>query len=191
MELNGVVAAAVLLVRIYNNYGVPAQDMQNARTQAAAILQDAGIDVTWIDCWDKDKEPADVSPRCRQPLGPNEIVLRIQAAGPAAGTRYVSMGFSLVNASSPDKPVLSTVYGDMVTSVAREAGTDTRRLLGCAIAHEIGHLLLNNPRHAEAGLMRATWSHTELRRNAAPDWMFLDDEAQIMRAALANRSAKR
>lgn len=86
-------------------------------------------------------------------------------------------------------PYLATVYADLVTGVARGAGIDARELLGRAIAHEIGHLLLGTNQHASAGLMRAVWSRVELRRDKATDWHFLDSEAGSMRAAIAVRKA--
>ena len=66
-----------------------------------------------------------------------------------------------------------------------------RELLGRAIAHEIGHLLLDTNQHASTGLMRATWSRSELRRDKPADWHFLGDEADTMRTALATRQAAR
>jgi hypothetical protein len=78
-------------------------------------------------------------------------------------SRFVSMGFSLVGTPGA-APFLATVYVDRAESVARGAGIDPRRVLGLAIAHEIGHVLLNSNSHAPSGLMRADWSRTELRR---------------------------
>ena len=49
-----------LVVRTYNNFGVAADDLQIAREEAGAILRDAGIDVIWMDCWFRDREPAGV-----------------------------------------------------------------------------------------------------------------------------------
>ena len=96
------------------------------------------------------------------------------------------MGFSLVN-SRNGVAHLSTVYSDQVASVSRRAGVDARVVLGRAIAHEIGHLLLDSNQHAKAGLMREIWSQSELRRNNPADWSFQDEEARIMRAAVSSR----
>lgn len=182
----GVTSAQSVTVRSYNNFGVPAADLQAARTLADAIFRDAGIEVTWMDCWFRDREPAEASPRCRQPRGGTDIILRLQAGRPSAGTKFVSMGFTLVG-SGQDAAYLSTVFADLVQPVARGAASDPRRVLGLAIAHEIGHALLNSKSHAAAGLMRAGWSRSELQRNNPADWRFLDKEAEAMRAAVATR----
>jgi hypothetical protein len=98
------------------------------------------------------------------------------------------MGFSLVG--TPDAaPFLSTVYVDRAESVARVAAIDPRRVLGLAIAHEIGHVLLNSNTHAQSGLMRAHWTRQELRRKDADAWHFLETEAEQVRSAALTRSA--
>jgi hypothetical protein len=59
--------------------------------------------------------------------------------------------------------------------------------LGYAVAHEIGHLLLNSPRHSTAGLMRELWSSSEIQAGRTADWVFLSEEAETMRRAIAAR----
>ena len=96
------------------------------------------------------------------------------------------MGFSLV-ATPGATPFLATVYVDRAESVARGAGIDPRRVLGLAMAHEIGHVLLNSNSHAPSGLMRADWSRTELRRQDAAAWSFLETEAAQVRVTALER----
>jgi len=179
-----------ITIRSFNSFGVTEDDLRPARELAKAVLRDAGVEITWVDCWFRDREPVDASPRCRQPVNRNELVLRLMASDPGARTRFVALGFSLVRAAR-DPAFLMSVFVDRVQSVARSAGIDQRRLLGLAIAHEIGHLLLDSNNHATAGLMRADWSRTDLRRNAASDWRFLEAEAATMRKAMAARESGR
>jgi hypothetical protein len=113
-------------------------------------------------------------------------VLRLQKTAGANGSKFVSMGFSLVETAGAT-PFLSTVFVDRVQSVARGAGIDARRVLGLAMAHEVGHVLLNNNMHAAHGLMRADWSRNELRRKDAAAWHFLETEAAHLRAAALQR----
>ena len=96
------------------------------------------------------------------------------------------MGFSLVGTPGA-VPFLATVYADRVASVARGAGIDSRRVLGLAIAHEIGHVLLNSNTHAVSGLMRADWSRNDLRRADPAAWYFLEPESADIRAAASAR----
>lgn len=176
---------ATLVVRTYNNYGVSNEDLRAARTHADEIFKDAGIEISWKDCWYRDKEATDAS-QCRQPLGTEDVILRLQTTHPAPGTRFVSMGFSLVNVAE-GVPFLATVFTDFVSSVARKSNVSFSLLLGRAIAHELGHLLLNQNDHPRTGLMRADWTRATLLKNEAADWAFREDEVASIRAAAAHR----
>ena len=177
--------AATIIIRSYNNFGVPAADLAAARQHAEAVLQPAGVTVVWEDCWVGGPKPASVSGRCEQPVG-GDIVLRLQKTRETDRSRFVSMGFSLVGTSGTS-PFLATVFVDRVASVARGAGVDSRRVLGLAIAHEVGHVLLDSNTHAATGLMRADWSRNELRRTDPAAWRFLDSEAAQVRSSALDR----
>ena len=58
-----------------------------------------------------------------EPLKANEVILRLQAANPLPGTRYVSMGFALVNIAE-GVPFLATVFADLVRTMSRDAHLD-------------------------------------------------------------------
>ena len=144
--------AATIFIRSYNNFGVPAPDLAVAREHAQAILQEAGVNVVWIDCWAGGRARAR---RHGQPV-PGAGRLPTSFSGfrkprQIDGSRFVSMGFSLVGIPGA-APFLATVYADRAESVARGAGIDPRRVLGLAIAHEIGHVLLNSNSHAASGI---------------------------------------
>ena len=101
--------AATIFIRSYNNFGVPAPDLAVAREHAQAILQEAGVNVVWIDCWaGARREAVETVDRCQEPVG-SAIVLRLQKTKETDRARFVSMGFSLVGI--PDAaPFLATVY---------------------------------------------------------------------------------
>jgi hypothetical protein len=65
---------------------------------------------------------------------------------------------------------------------------DVHLLLGRAMVHEVGHLLLGTSRHAAHGLMRAVWSREDLRDGGERQWFFTRADAARMRAALHRRS---
>ena len=177
-----------IVVRTFNNYGVPWEDLRDAQAEAATALNAAGINVTWIDCWHGDREAPGAPGRCREDVR-GDLVLRLQQSPSGGRENYVSLGFSLVMPEGV--PFLATVYADRAEGVARRAGIAPQTVLGRAIAHEIGHLLLNNNNHPNAGLMRAGWSQRELRRNDPHDWKFQESEGTMMRAALIRRNGER
>jgi hypothetical protein len=179
-----------LIVRTYNTYGLPFEDLQSARVLVDTIFGHVGVDVLWVDCWSRDPESAGIPTECLQPRRANEIMVRLLGAMAAPDKPLVSMGSALVNLQERP-PYLATVFVDRVRLVARGANIDFRELLGRAIAHEIGHLLLNTNSHADQGLMRAVWSRAELGQNDPTHWIFRHDEAGIIRMAAASRAGRR
>jgi hypothetical protein len=177
---------SALPVRIYNNVGISPEDLRIATREAEGILQAAGISVAWMECWHLDREPSGAPDECRRPLEGQALTLRLPAAAAVRPAKVMSMGYSLVQLRN-QVPFLATVYSERVLSVARSANVDPRLLLGRAIAHEIGHLLLNTTRHAGTGLMRETWTVSELQRNDPVDWEFRAEDTQIMRVAVSAR----
>jgi len=154
-------AANPLIVRLYDGVGSSTRTIAAAEAEAAALLKGAGVDVTlWRDC----------STGCTDTTKPGEVLVRIVHA-PAAAAAGV-LGCALIDVRT-GSGTLATIYGDRVTLVAERTGVDEATLLGRAVAHEIGHLLLGTAQHTDAGLMRAFWSDLELQRGSAADWTFL------------------
>ena len=177
----------VLTVKTYDHFGLLKEDLRSAEEEAAAALREVGIELVWLDCWFLEREPDSAPQQCRRPRQKGEIVLRLQSASATPAGKFVAMGFSLIGGVEP--PYLSTVFPDVVQSVASGAASDARRVLGLAIAHEIGHLLLNTHQHAHAGLMRADWSRAELRRNDRSYWRFAEPENAVMQGAARQRAS--
>jgi glutamate/tyrosine decarboxylase-like PLP-dependent enzyme len=59
---------------------------------------------------------------------------------------------------------------------------DTALILGCVIAHELGHLLLGTHGHSIAGIMQAHWGIEQTQLALMSQLSFLPEEARLMRA---------
>jgi len=171
------VLALSLAIRVYDNTGVSAADMETALAAAHAILKDAGIAVSWRDC---SREACQDLER----VGAAEIVVRVADAPP--GSLPGSLGFSFVDVDGRSG-TLATVFADRVRALSSYAKADNARLLGRAMAHEIGHLLLGTTHHASRGLMRGVWTSIDLQKEQPWDWMLSRDDADRMRRGLAAR----
>ena len=97
------------------------------------------------------------------------------------------LGYALVDARTRSG-ALATIYVERVEWLSSAARVDPRPLLGRAIAHEVGHLLLGTNGHTDAGLMRPVWSCDALRRNDSSDWVFAQSDSQAMRQAVRLRA---
>jgi hypothetical protein len=164
------VLALSLAVRVYDNTGVPPDARASALAVVHAILKDAGIAVTWRE---DDDAPT-----------PAGVIVRIVTA--PAEALPGPLGFSLIDVERRSG-TLATVYADRVTKLAELSGADPGQLLGRAIAHEIGHLLLGTTRHADRGLMRGVWTSVELHRDRAWDWSLSREDVARMRRGLVAR----
>ena len=97
------------------------------------------------------------------------------------------LGNALIN-SDVGTGVLATVYIDRVEWVAKRTGVDRDTLLGRAIAHELGHLLMATSIHHTHGLMRGVWTPSEIRRRQERDWVFGPGEIAAIKARALTRS---
>jgi hypothetical protein len=176
---------------VIRTYDAPstAGDLAPALAAARTILEDAGIAITWVSCdtvfMRRDEDP------CLAPLAANELAIRFVRLAPRQTPHdLVALGDALVDTRLRTGS-LATIYIERVSTLARRCGVDVRTLLGRAMAHEIGHLLLGTAAHAASGVMRAAWSPHTLRSERAEYWTFAPQEAGSMRDAVRVRNARR
>ena len=162
----------VLVVRLYDAYGVSARELETARATGGSILGHAGIAVTWIAC------------PCDELVGPAEVIVRVTAA--AATSERGSLGFSYVDVARRSG-TLATVFADRVRTRAGQAHVSSGELLGRTMAHEIGHLILGTTQHDSRGLMRGRWTVIELQNNRPWDWSLPRETVVDMDRALSAR----
>ena len=176
-----------VVIRTYESTTLPA-DRGSTLAAATMILEAAGLDVQWVAC-DASFGQREDDP-CVAPLTANELAVRFVRL-PFSGehTDYVALGYSLVDTRRRTGS-LATVYVDRVVLLAGACRIEVPTLLGRAIAHEVGHLLLGTATHAPAGLMRAIWSQAALRHERPGDWVFTARDAQGMRDAVRTRTAR-
>jgi hypothetical protein len=174
-----------VVVRTFNYAQLPAEQLASARVKADVIFKSAGISVQWIDC--QVAQSGSGAP-CTEPLSERgDLMLRLTDDAPALGStsgRIVALGTSMLDREQRGG-VLMTVDVFPIRAIAGKTSTDVPTLLGRAIAHEMGHLLLGSSTHPKTGLMRALWSHEELRGLKPAHWQFTHDEAAQMRHGLA------
>ena len=179
------VGTDVVTVRSYNYAAVPIEQLAAARSETERIFRRAGIAVAWIDC--QVPGSGNAAP-CTEPvLAGRDLMLRLMERAPAAQERSVALGESVLDRGHRSG-VLMTIDIGPVRAVAGRSATAMSTLLGRAIAHEIGHLLLGSGEHPRLGLMRAHWSSDELRGLKPAHWGFSSREAAQMRLRLRGKS---
>jgi hypothetical protein len=80
-------------------------------------------------------------------------------------------------------PVLATVNYE---SIAAWYGRDDARyvlpiMLGCVMAHELGHLLLRDPGHSTIGIMQPRLGNEQMRQTLTGRLRFTSQQAKLIR----------
>jgi hypothetical protein len=168
-----------LLVRIYDNAGVLASELAAALRTSHDILRRADLSVDWVQC--RARRAGPVPAVCDQPLSSGDVMVRlIEGSDKEIGERR-ALGYSLFDSNGVSG--FATVYVDRVDWLAKRAQYPRAPVLGRAIAHEIGHLILRSNAHTESGLMREVWTAEQVVRNRREDWTFSADQGGDLRNA--------
>ena len=166
---------ADLPVRVYDLTGQGDDQRRDAIETAASVMATAGVRIAWTLC----APVASSESACNMPPQNTERVVRLMQTSPTWRPQEgVSMGDSVVDRGS-QSGVLATVYADRVSWMASRAAVDPAVLLGRAIAHELGHLLLGS-RHTSAGIMRRSWTLNEFRWPRPGDWQFTTEQIAVL-----------
>ena len=174
-----------VVVRVYDMATTDAAARAAALRAAARAIASAGMTISWRDC-----SRGGANHPCRTVRDAGDLVVRIMpVATAAAGSEDVELGYAPIDPAGR-ATVIATVYYDVVQRVAQRTGLNPRELLGRAVAHELGHLLLRAPGHGSSGLMRPLWTDEELIQNRPGDWTFSEaDRRQLQTVARESESA--
>jgi hypothetical protein len=73
------------------------------------------------------------------------------------------------------------VFYDRVCFIALDHQEEIWEVLACAIAHEMGHLLLPAPAHSSTGIMRAQWDKDDMRHARFGALRFTASQSDVIR----------
>jgi hypothetical protein len=177
--VRGAVIIDSILVRVYDNAGVATSDLSEALKQSFEILKRADVTVDWVQC--PARRSGSIPAICDTPPGHSEMVVRLVEGAEKDRDRR-PLGQPLLDPSSRTG-VFATVFMNRVDRFAEVAQFSRPTVLGRAIAHEIGHLILGTNSHSETGLMREVWTVEQLVRNRPEDWQFTPAQTFELRSA--------
>jgi hypothetical protein len=183
VQLGAEAPRVAVIVRVINHFGVPQHQVNTARKTAQAIFRQSDVEAEWRECPVGRKQWLPTT-ECADLLEPTEVAVRIIATPLSSKDQKEDvLGFSYVSKVG-NTSVLATVFADAVAKVATRDYVEPGTLLGRALAHEVGHLLLGTTDHPDSGLMRANWTAAQLQRL---DWSFSRTERQQLRQAIVAR----
>ncbi len=171
-------------VRVYNYEGVPDGTLSVAQNVAGGVLQPVGLQAMWQDCT-LDNPNWDFVGCNTHPVRIDLVlylVARLEDHAPYA--ERSALGYSL----TPDNGARATFAYVCYARVKKVfSAFSAGELLGLAIAHEIGHLLLGKNSHSNSGLMRPTWPSKDLEAKRWEEFTFTSAQVRRLRAAILAR----
>jgi hypothetical protein len=164
-------AAAALVLQISNFSGAPPAVVRHAQEEVTRVYADIGVPLDW-------SEPSHA--RADQ-QGVIRFVLLPYETGDLRRSEQQVMGAAV---RTPGGSAVAYVFYQRVQAEAERYRVSTALVLACAMAHELGHLLLAAATHAPTGLMRACWSRDEFNRAEQGQLRFLPEDVAQIRAGL-------
>jgi hypothetical protein len=175
-------------IRIRNYARANPSVVLHAKRAAGDILREAGVNALWVECPIDPDDSRDAL--CGKPLSSLDFVLNLlpRSMSDRFHLRGGVLGFAFVP-EGRDFGSNAFIFYDVAKDCAQQH-QDLDQLLGDAIAHELGHLLLGTNSHSSSGLMSASWSRKQLVTVQQRGLAFSTAEAErIQKAVLARRLA--
>jgi hypothetical protein len=171
LELN---AMHVLTIRVSNVSTATARDEADMEESASRVFRHSGIEVAWAAC------PPAPAP-CQEiaaPAGHTTVLIRLMDV-PAQPKRKLLGRADHVNSSA-------TVFYKRACAMEQDSKWVVTRgqILGHAIAHEVGHLLLASDEHSLFGIMKAEYGLKDLVTLGQENLFFTAQEGRLLRNAL-------
>ncbi len=165
-------AVSRISILVCDQAGLRREALIEAQRLASFVLQEAGIELLWLDGGQSSVAEAD-------------YVLRIHCCFEKLNTRLHRRAVAF----APARGRHITVFWDRIRTEAAAGSHPETLMLGYVIAHELGHLLLPPGYHSPHGIMQdrlnyEDWSQVRRMSNL----FFSEKEAGQMRAALIGRS---
>jgi hypothetical protein len=169
-------ARPLLAVTVIDLASVSKQVLGRAADDVTSIYDLAGVELAWNTTRSTDCEPPAAGHWIRVVLYAGR---KSRELGKHANAGRFTMGFAPCAGVAATSCTIAYIFYDRIEEFAQTARLPVGRLLGLAIAHEIGHLLLPARSHSAHGIMRAG---LDLGRSILPQ--FTAVEAGVIRARL-------
>jgi hypothetical protein len=171
-------------VLVYRYADVSPDLLAGAERRAAIIFQEVGVKVVWVDSADFKKQLQNPSNSEEwEDLDLIDVVLRVVPHSRAA-LKNSALGEALPCQLGRDA-CIANVFMNRVGEQTDVEKIGLDQVLGHAIAHEIGHILLGSNSHGPRGLMKARWGPEDIKRAGKGDLLFTPEQAQVIQNNLA------
>lgn len=179
-------------VHVYDSAAVSPGTLASAVNVSGSVLAAAGIPIEWHTSAAERSEDSKASrPSVFAPGTPDRrgcLTLSIVRRAPPEAS-VEALGFVMPNGQS--SPGI-TIFYDRIQRIAMQGvsvNASVSQILGYAMAHEIGHVLLKSTQHSAKGIMRGPWTQLEFDR-MAKGWLgFTTQQSAVMRQRACRQAA--
>jgi hypothetical protein len=181
--------AQTLDVTVLDYAGVPPKVLSSALTVFQQIYREAGGKVKW------NLVRGEWRPGQRLRLWdvPGDIVLRIcseqMAKSLIADASVFGLAPPAAEGASPAR--VGAVFYSRTLALAGNTNANPSQVLGAALAHEMGHLLLGEGAHSKDGIMRPAWGKEDLWELSRGLLVFNASQARRIRVGIEERVRSR
>jgi len=160
---------------VFNYAHVSVRTLSSAEREANHILSAAGLQVIWLDCLEE-SQALQSRALCEMGWGPELPALRLLAGKAPKQFQDLEFGFATV-------PVVATIrYENIVSRSLRDnSPSEESALLGCVIAHELGHLFLEKDTHSLVGIMQSHWGRDQIQQAQTGNLRFTPEQVVRLR----------
>ena len=173
-----------LTIETYDLAHVGLKNLAQAEQLATRIFATAGVDTRWatgspLDTAHLASDFSAVSQnQCAATLQLATVRVQLLLHAPN-GFSSQALGYAL---PCSERGMQVTLYVDRMETVSCSTLAAFHRVLGYALAHEIGHVLLRSSEHEKSGLMKALWTKNDWQRAAMLTMPFTPDQARRIAA---------
>jgi hypothetical protein len=160
--------ALSIVLQMSNAAGLPDALLKDAQKEVVRLYRDIGVELDW-------HQPGTAYPAEAAMI---RVILIPYETGELQRRPKAVMGAAI---RTDQGTSVAYVFPRQVERQADHFGASRTLVLACAIAHEVGHLLLPTTGHSDLGLMRASWDRDDFGRAERGQLRFSAEEAALLR----------
>ncbi len=168
------IVSIALVLQMHNLAGAPPAMVARAESEVTRMYDEVGVRVDW----DR-PDPSHATA--------NDVVRVILLEFEGGELRRIPDTVMGAATRTPGGTRIAYVFYRRVRSEAERHSVSTPFVLACAIAHELGHLLMPGTGHSRDGIMRACWNRADFTRADQSSLRFSREQIALMRAQLTVR----
>ena len=186
----------VLTIHVSNGAEVDPMTLIQAERTATGIFKKAGVESQWVyPALPSEGKQSNSIYKGPFPLSHIQVTILPSLMSNRLGLPYNLPDdvMGLAPGSSPERQSVYVFY-DRVEAFAvkhiADTHADAAQILGHVIAHEIGHLLLNDQTHSATGIMRGPWNLWDVQNASYGHLLFTRRQAEAIKAEVSRRLRK-